>query len=126
MTSKTVNRRLKEWENQCQHKLVSVDPFAIKEKTLLGMFKRLSLDPSTDLKSYDRSGNGFYTSMNLGLIEREIHKTLWGLYGKGDILCHGCKAADEGGGIHKEWFLVERGKLKSIFEIIDAVVVKYT
>ncbi|KAH3679987.1 hypothetical protein WICPIJ_008463 [Wickerhamomyces pijperi] len=122
MTTKLVSQRLKEWENLCHHKLTSVDPYALKSKKLFGLITKNAVNHKVGLRYYHRESQGFYTDVSLSIIEKKIHQTLWKKYGKGDIVCHGCKSAADGGGIHKEWFLVPRSDLGAIFEIISDIV----
>ncbi|KAH3675885.1 hypothetical protein WICMUC_002455 [Wickerhamomyces mucosus] len=126
MTSKSVAKRLNEWENKCNHRLISINPYCLKKNSILSLFKKLSISHGGNdytLKTYDMEGQGFFTESNLSKIEKEVHSTLWKLYGKGDIVCHGCKIGEKIG-IHKEWFLVKRTNLDNIFKLIDKIVIE--
>lgn len=123
LTTGTVAQRLKQWETKCNHAVTYVDPYSTQDtRSLSSLFSKLSISKtkSTGLKNYDPVNHGFYASKNLGDIERTIHKTLWSLYGRGDIICHGCKSGGAHS-IHIEWFKVKRENLKTVFRLIDEI-----
>lgn len=124
LTTGTVTQRLKQWEAKCNHSLIYLEPSVnYHSRSLTNLFSSLKLSNKSDLHHYDALNHGFFTERNLARIERTIHETLWKLYGKGDIVCHGCtnENSTRGHGIHVEWFMIKRKELANVFRVIDDV-----
>ncbi|RLV90869.1 Uncharacterized protein JA1_004261 [Spathaspora sp. JA1] len=150
MTTKTVGTRLKEWENKCHHKLVNLGPMnrhlvldqeSSSVKALISGFLGLHITKqatSNDIAAYRRyKQEGFYCQENLDSVEKRIHQSLRHTYGAGDVYCKGCAPTTptvkvKGGrapfpvyNTHKEFFLIPKKDIDSIYELIDSICVKY-
>lgn len=122
LTTGTVTQRLKQWEAKCNHSVVYVDPYVDYSSSLGALFSKLKISKNHhELKHYDVLNHGFFTPIHLAKIEKSIHKSLWELYGRGDIICHGCSNDTKEHGIHVEWFMVRRKDLKVVFKLIDEI-----
>lgn len=146
MTSQTVEKRLKQWEEKCHHRLSCLCPnneaaAYIKSSSssmnrLISKFSKLKIGNKI-YKSFQEGNDGFYCQTNLGLAETEIHSRLREKYGYGDVICSGCAknnkhiklenntSAQKAHNIHVEWFYVPRKDLEFIFDIIDTTCLKY-
>lgn len=95
MTTQTVAKRLLQWENQCSHKLVCLNPdYRVNtERSLVERMKLLALKPTAQVRQYttfQQDSNGFFVPQNVMQAEREIHSILRQKYGRGDVQCTGC------------------------------------
>lgn len=134
MTTQTVQKRLLQWEHKCGHQLTCLDPTLPEPKLLVARMAQLCVleKPARSYTSW-RDG-GFYTARNVAMTESKVHAVLRQRYGRGDVLCTGCrpdttdgkwlpkeraKPGSEAYGIHVEWFLVPRTALSSVYELID-------
>lgn len=129
LTTGTVTQRLKQWEAKCNHSLTYLEPFVnYQSKSLSNLFSNLKLSGKSELSHYDALNHGFYTSKNLAKIEKTIHQSLWKMYGRGDIVCHGCSNdhSNRGYGIHVEWFMIKRKDLVNVFKLIDGICEVYS
>lgn len=115
MTRGDVAKRLRQWQAQCSHKLVLVDPHLKHNRSLASLFQCLSMQ--NEYQSYITEQNGFQCPHKLFEVEQSIHRALRNKYGRGDVLCQGCK--DQGRGLHVEWFKLPRDDLMSLFSLID-------
>lgn len=157
MTTQTVAKRLRQWEAQCGHKLTCLLPQSSQElqvsaiRSLADRFRHMSLssiakNPPTYVCFQPRN-QGFYVLKNVAGAESEIHTVLHQKYGRGDVLCGGCKenrtqveevesrsklmslfkenkkeAFQHGTfNVHVEWFLVPKKDLYHVFTVIDTV-----
>lgn len=135
MTTQTVQKRLSQWEQKCGHQLTVLGPSRPEPKMLLVARMALLCVLEPPVKNYAswRDG-GFYTSHNVAATENRVHVLLRLKYGRGDVLCTGCRPESSGGswlpqergktgseayGIHVEWFLVPKENLSSVYEMID-------
>ncbi|EGW30668.1 uncharacterized protein SPAPADRAFT_155740 [Spathaspora passalidarum NRRL Y-27907] len=149
MTTKTVNTRLKEWESQCHHDITNLGPMnrhlvvehESSVKMLISKFLNLNISShhviNSNISSYRRyKDNGFYCKQNLDLVEQKIHQSLRDTYGKGDVYCKGCVTSKSPGktksgapfpkfNTHKEFFLIPKKDIDSVYELIDSMCIRY-
>lgn len=149
MTTKTVAKRILQWEQKCNHKLVCLYPDSEHEKklSLLEKFKLLSLKskqtPCT-YSAFQETQKGFFVGQQLPAAEREIHSVLKLKFGRGEVHCTGCveKRAEEAKrgifkilskkdpfedyNVHVEWFPIPKKMLRDVYKIIDTICMKYT
>lgn len=118
-TTQTPTARLAQWQDKCRHSI-----------SLLA--------PSSKGHDYDydfgQQGWPIKDPTLAKPIEGVIHKKLWALYGKGNVLCEGCvspSAESNGQGakdgdkarrnVHIEWFLIpnEKKAFETIYKVIE-------
>lgn len=153
MTTQTVQRRLKQWEDKCHHLLTCLRPRTkvhpeSKISLLIQKFKKLSVSTdNTRLRCYRDTEFGFFCPKGVNVAEIEIHKRLVAKYGSGDVFCTGCTKSvpaehesimkrvkgklstkdpfQNGFNIHVEWFLIPKKDLDLVYQLIDSVCAKY-
>lgn len=158
MTTQTVAKRLRQWEAQCGHKLTCLLPQSSQElqvsaiRSLADKLRHMCISSSAAKKTptyvcFQPQNQGFYVLRNVAGAESEIHTVLHQKYGRGDVLCGGCKENravveevesrpklrslfkekkreefQQGTfNVHVEWFLVPKKDLYHVFTIIDTV-----
>lgn len=138
MTTKSVDVRIRQWEDQCNHKLQALYPGgpALK-RSLLDRLGLLSVKDE-HYPSFQQDQHGFWAATDVRAAEREIHKELGLLYGRGDMRCTGCvkKAEEESRrfdifrkkeflegqyNVHVEWFPVPKKGMNSVYSVVDRV-----
>lgn len=128
LTTKTVAKRIDEWESKCKHKLVIVRPKESQtfdddsENSLIKVFKKLRVKETKNLKNYIIAQDGFHSEKRLGLVEKQIHSKLRKEFGHGDMICYGCKEKQGDYGIHIEWFMIPRNEIDKVFNVIDETI----
>ncbi|ODV70846.1 uncharacterized protein CYBJADRAFT_169905 [Cyberlindnera jadinii NRRL Y-1542] len=124
MTRGSVEKRVRQWQVQCNHKIVIVDPYEhIGSQSLVTMFKCLSVEE--DYNHYNTIDKGFKCSQNLFKVEQLIHNKLRDQYGRGDVHCKSCE--DQGrSGLHVEWFKIPKKSLKKVYTLIDTTIDQFT
>lgn len=153
MTTQTVQRRLRQWQDKCHHELTCLHPQKkIQSSSKIGLlvhrFKGLSIKKElAEYQTYSGDQFGFLCPRGVNAAESEVHKMLITKYGSGDVYCTGCKgdASNENGSkskalkdklhtrdpfqngynIHVEWFLIPKKDLDSVYQLIDLVCSKY-
>lgn len=136
MTTQTVNNRIKQWQEKCNHDLRIVTPLNDKfiKNDITELFKKLSLKkPSSQhYSTFVNEDNGFKCK-DVAKAETEIHHELRKTYGKGNVFCSGClndksktnELFTSGYNIHIEWFLIPKTHVNSVYKIIDLICSKY-
>lgn len=134
MTTTSVRRRLKQWEDQCHHRLTSLVPGQrlpgrkILWRRVVEHFANLSLTQNA-YSTFDTAERGFYLPQ-VAKTESLVHQQLRAIYGHGDVYCKTCKKQDsrtkdfERGSynVHVEWFLIPKTDLERVFGIIDSTI----
>ncbi|ODV98048.1 hypothetical protein PACTADRAFT_14529 [Pachysolen tannophilus NRRL Y-2460] len=136
-TTQSVHTRLKQWEFQCKHQLLLVNPYNSKQEVitndmdkLLFFFKKMSLNGSKQYLNYENTQSGFLCLQNANIVESKIHQLLRQKYGHGNVHCNGCIDNNNNNNnnnnkgnfnIHIEWFLIPRKEIDNVFKIIDRV-----
>ncbi|ODV77707.1 DUF1766-domain-containing protein, partial [Suhomyces tanzawaensis NRRL Y-17324] len=130
MTTQTVEKRFKQWQDKCHHEIVDMLPASApmashsKMSRLVSKFSRLSIKPERLAHAYRTfrpDEKGFYCRNNLAVVESEIHRQLRNIYGYGDILCQGCNEASSGYKMHIEWFLIPKTHIPGVYRAIDSI-----
>mmetsp|Transcript_590 Transcript_590/g.657 ORF Transcript_590/g.657 Transcript_590/m.657 type:complete len:284 (+) Transcript_590:218-1069(+) len=153
MTTQTVQRRLRQWQDKCHHDLTCLHPqkniqTSSKIDLIIYRFKGLSIKKQpVKFRTYNEEQFGFQCPRGVNLAESEIHKMLIAKYGSGDVYCTGCKGISsiedsskwklfnhklhskdpfqDGYNIHVEWFLIPKKDLERVYRLIDTVCSKY-
>lgn len=153
MTTQTVQRRLRQWQDKCHHELTCLHPQKKIESSnkldlIIHRFKGLSIKKEPGkLRTYNGDQFGFLCPRGVNVAESEIHKMLIAKYGSGDVYCTGCKENSpienssklktlkerlhtkdpfrNGYNIHVEWFLIPKKDLDTVYQLIDMVCSKY-
>lgn len=140
LTTTLVNKRIGQWRDQCHHDITIIEPNVLKDSSdtsLLSLFKGLNFKENTkkllmnmgnkerlnhsELKCFRANNNGFYCGKNLAEIETMIHKSMREKYGKVELYCDNCSSVVHGKKIHREWFLVPRTSLVTVFYLVDKI-----
>lgn len=119
MTTQTVQKRLKQWQDKCHHDLTCLYPCMDQEnpssksmELLIYRLKRLTMKPEkVEFQTFQEKNLGFFCFKGVNLAESEIHSMLHKKYGSGDVYCTGCsnKSTTEQDG-HKSKFSIFKDK----------------
>ncbi|WEJ93848.1 hypothetical protein PSN45_001325 [Yamadazyma tenuis] len=137
MTTQSVKKRIKQWEDKCHHDIMLINPHTDKvvyTNKLSHLFKRLAVKDKQKTYSSLTDEGAFYCSGNLAQAEGEIHKRLWSKYGKGSVSCKGCSDNStrtnelfvNGFNIHVEWFLIPKKEISVVYDTVDGICTTYS
>ncbi|KAG7739031.1 hypothetical protein KL912_002729 [Ogataea haglerorum] len=124
-TTQRVRRRLSQWRERCKQDFQLLTPQTLdrvvssNRDKLADLMERLSCLSLRSYKKYDFNEQAF-KALNAFGSEQQVHAQLRSLFGSGRLYCDGCKSANSG--VHKEWFLVPRKKVRNIMRMIDRLV----
>lgn len=147
-TRKRPENRVKEWRDQCGHSEYillypgCLVPIYNNDKKMIlklsKLFKAMSISKKTEhivkthtAREYSHLNNEHtcFVSSEAYQTEQKIHRILRQRYGSGKMFCEGCakhkiNAANQEItkiiGVHTEWFLVPRGEMGTIWDIIES------
>lgn len=95
-TTRRVETRISEWELKCGHKFCAVGPGSFKVSGLGNKVRHLVSRPK--FQNFSEAAGGFVVAQNVFQAEQQIHQLLRQRYGRGDMLCAGCRGGPSGPG----------------------------